>query len=99
MCRGDPARGGHHLLRDEALGAEVDEVVVKPITVTVNFMRGGTNQDTFAAGTVTRIGNRIANVEAHAWQDDRSRPIASKTKKSAPGLMLRFKSSARNTAR
>jgi acyl-coenzyme A thioesterase PaaI-like protein len=26
---------------------------------------------------VTRIGNRIANVEAHAWQEDRSRPIAS----------------------
>ena len=60
----------------EAFG-EDEEVSVKPINVTVNFMRGGTNQFTFAAGSVTRIGSRVANVEAHAWQEDRSRPIAS----------------------
>jgi uncharacterized protein (TIGR00369 family) len=50
---------------------------VKPINMAVTFMRGGTGQDTFAAATVTRLGSRVANVEAHAWQDDRSRPIAS----------------------
>ncbi len=50
---------------------------VKPINMTVSFMRGGTEQDTFATATVTRLGNRVVNVEAHAWQDDRSRPIAS----------------------
>ena len=61
----------------EAFGIEVDDVSVKPINVTVNFMRGGTNQNTIAVGRVTRIGNRIANVEAHAWQEERSRPIAS----------------------
>ena len=49
---------------------------VKPINMSVSFMRGGTEQDTFAAATVTRIGSRVANVEAHAWQQDRSRPIA-----------------------
>jgi uncharacterized protein (TIGR00369 family) len=71
------------LLEFAAIGAileafdEDEEVSVKPINVTVNFMRGGTNQFTIAAGKVTRIGNRVANVEAHAWQDDRSRPIAS----------------------
>ena len=60
----------------EALGA--DEVVrVKPINVTVSYMRGGTMQETFAAATVTRLGNRVANVEAHAWQNDRTKPIAS----------------------
>ncbi|HEU0043867.1 MAG TPA: PaaI family thioesterase, partial [Sphingomonas sp.] len=26
---------------------------------------------------VTRLGTRIANVEAVAWQDDRAKPIAS----------------------
>lgn len=54
-----------------------DEVVMKPITVTVDYMRGGTDQDTFAAATIERLGNRIANVEAFAWQTERSKPIAS----------------------
>ena len=61
----------------DALGeGEGEAVTVKPINVTVNFMRGGTQHDTFAAATVTRLGNRVANVEAHAWQQDRARPIA-----------------------
>ena len=59
----------------EALGM-VEEVTVKPINVTVNFMRGGTQHDTFASATVTRLGKRVANVEAHAWQLDRAKPIA-----------------------
>jgi uncharacterized protein (TIGR00369 family) len=60
----------------EALGTRKG-VTVKPINVTVNFMRGGTEHDTYAAATVTRLGNRVANVEAHAWQSDRAKPIAS----------------------
>ena len=59
----------------EALGGG-DGVTVKPINVSVSFMRGGTQHETFAAATVTRLGNRVANVEAHAWQGDRSKPIA-----------------------
>ncbi|HEY0116460.1 MAG TPA: PaaI family thioesterase [Allosphingosinicella sp.] len=50
---------------------------VKPINMSVSFMRGGTGQDTFAAATIARLGGRVANVEAHAWQQDRARPIAS----------------------
>ena len=71
------------LLEFAAIGAIFDAlgssngVIVKPINVTVNFMRGGTDYDTFAAATVTRLGSRVANVEAHAWQQDRTRPIAS----------------------
>ena len=49
---------------------------VKPINVTVDFMRGGRDKPTRAAGVVTRLGTRVANVEANAWQDDRARPIA-----------------------
>jgi uncharacterized protein (TIGR00369 family) len=58
----------------DALGD--DQAEAKPINVTVSFMRGGVQHDTFAAATITRLGNRVANVEAHAWQDDRARPIA-----------------------
>jgi uncharacterized protein (TIGR00369 family) len=50
---------------------------VKPITVTVDYMRGGRERDTFAAARITRLGARIANVEAFAWQDDREKLIAS----------------------
>ncbi|ONF94936.1 PaaI family thioesterase [Sphingomonas jeddahensis] len=50
---------------------------VKPINVTIDFMRGGRERVTYAAGTVTRLGNRIANVEAIAWQEGRDKPIAS----------------------
>ena len=70
------------LLEFAAIGAIFEEigspegVTVKPINVTVNFMRGGTNHDTFATATVTRLGSRVAIVEAHAWQQDRAKPIA-----------------------
>lgn len=59
----------------EALGSR-EGVTIKPVNVTVQYMRGGTQHDTFAAANVTRLGNRIANVEAHAWQLDRDKPIA-----------------------
>ena len=53
-----------------------EKATMKPITVTVDYMRGGTNRDTFATATVERLGTQIANVEAFAWQKDRSSPIA-----------------------
>lgn len=58
--------------------AEADDAGgrIKPINVTVDFTRGGREHDTFARGTVTRLGSRVANVEASAWQDDPARPIA-----------------------
>jgi len=58
----------------EALGSR--EAKVKPVNVTVQYMRGGIQHDTFASATVTRLGKRVANVEAHAWQLDRAKPIA-----------------------
>jgi len=53
------------------------EVQMKPITVTVDYMRGGTDRETFAGALVERLGARIANVEAYAWQQERAEPIAS----------------------
>lgn len=58
----------------EALGEARPEV--KPVNVTVQYMRGGTNHDTYASAQVTRLGKRVANVEAHAWQLNRAKPIA-----------------------
>lgn len=49
---------------------------IKPINMNVEFLRGGTQQRTFALGRVTRAGRRVANVSAEAWQDDRGKPIA-----------------------
>ena len=59
----------------EALGDAAARI--KPINVTTSFMRGGTARETFASAAVTRLGARVANVEAHAWQADRGKPIAS----------------------
>lgn len=68
------------LLEFAALGAVYDALEpgakVKPINVSVDFLRGGADHDTWAAAVVTRLGKRVANVEAHAWQQDRARPIA-----------------------
>ncbi|WP_375420420.1 PaaI family thioesterase [uncultured Sphingomonas sp.] len=50
---------------------------IKPVNVTIDFMRGGRDKPTRAEGIVTRLGTRVANVEAIAWQDDRAKPIAS----------------------
>jgi uncharacterized protein (TIGR00369 family) len=58
----------------DALGSQ--EAKVKPVNVTVQYMRGGIQHDTFASAVVTRLGKRVANVEAHAWQLDRAKPIA-----------------------
>ena len=54
-----------------------EDVVKKPITVTVDYMRGGTPGDTYAEARIERLGKRMANVESFAWQGDRDRPIAS----------------------
>lgn len=50
---------------------------VKPVNLSVHFMRGGTERDTFAAADIVRLGARVAQVEAHAWQESRGKPIAS----------------------
>ena len=59
-----------------ALRAKGSDASIKQVNVTIDFMRGGLNQQTFAVGEVTRLGRTMANVEARAWQDDRDKPIA-----------------------
>jgi uncharacterized protein (TIGR00369 family) len=50
---------------------------IKPISITVDFMRGGKLEDAHAAAQIVRLGRRIANVVATAWQEDEAKPIAS----------------------
>ena len=54
-----------------------ETVAMKPVTVTVDYMRPGVDRETFAAARVERLGASIANVEAFAWQEQRDQPIAS----------------------
>ena len=48
---------------------------VKPVNVTVDYLREGQMRDTFARATILRQGRRIANVRAEAWQEGPERPI------------------------
>ena len=66
---------GYAALRAEL--ARLDrEAVLKPINITVQYLAAGKSQASFAKGRVTKLGRRSANLTVEAWQDDRSRPIA-----------------------
>ncbi|WP_347716726.1 PaaI family thioesterase [Sphingomonas sp.] len=52
------------------------DTLMKPITVTVDYLRGGKLEATRARAEIIRLGRRIANLEVRAWQDDETRPIA-----------------------
>jgi uncharacterized protein (TIGR00369 family) len=52
-------------------------VVMKPVTVTIDYMRPGTERETYATAIIERLGTNIANVEAFAWQERPDQPIAS----------------------
>ena len=49
---------------------------LKPVNVSIEFLRGAKLERCFALGRVTRAGRRIANVTAEAWQQDRAKPVA-----------------------
>lgn len=48
----------------------------KTIDVGIDYLRSGRPIDTYARARVVKIGRRIANVQAEAWQNERSQPIA-----------------------
>ncbi len=59
------------------LWTQEGERLPKTINLTIDYLRSGRPIDTRAAATIVKHGRRVANVRATAWQDDRSRPIAS----------------------
>ena len=49
----------------------------RPINISIDYLRQGHAQDTFARATITKMGRRICSVRAEAWQGERSKPVTS----------------------
>jgi uncharacterized protein (TIGR00369 family) len=58
----------------DALGD--DPAQMKPVNVTVDYLREGGPEDCLAEAIIMRMGRRVANVRVEAWQGDRGRLIA-----------------------
>jgi uncharacterized protein (TIGR00369 family) len=56
--------------------ASRSETFPKTIDISIDYLRSGRPLDTYARARVVRIGRRIANVQAEAWQNERAQPIA-----------------------
>lgn len=56
--------------------ASKSEAFPKTIDVGFDYLRSGKPRDTYARARVVKIGRRIANVQAEAWQAERAEPIA-----------------------
>ncbi len=56
--------------------AAKSEKFPKTIDIGIDYLRSGRPVDTFARARVIKIGRRIANVQAEAWQSAREKPIA-----------------------
>jgi uncharacterized protein (TIGR00369 family) len=50
--------------------------IPKTITITIDYLRPAGPHDTYARAEVTKLGSRVANVRAYAWQNDPSVPVA-----------------------
>lgn len=46
------------------------------VDFSIDYLRAGLNQNTFAECRLTRQGKRVANVTVSCWQKSRSEPIA-----------------------
>ncbi len=51
-------------------------VLPKTITFTIDYLRSGKLQDTFADARVVKPGRRVSTLHCRAWQDDPEAPIA-----------------------
>jgi uncharacterized protein (TIGR00369 family) len=54
---------------------------VRPVTVTVDYMREGAASESRATASITKLGRRVVNVQAQVWQDaegrgGRDKPVA-----------------------
>ena len=48
----------------------------RPVDVSIDYLRSGRPQDTYARALIKKVGRRIANVQVEAWQETRRAPIA-----------------------
>lgn len=66
---------GYGVLRAE-LARTGREAALKPINITVQFLRSGKQRPSFARGRIIKLGRRTANLAVEAYQDDPAKPIA-----------------------
>lgn len=67
---------GYGALRAE-LARAGRQAQMKPVNITVQFLRGGKIKPSYAKARIVKMGRRTANISVEAWQGDRERPIAS----------------------
>ena len=67
---------GYAILRAR-LAEDGGPTKLKPINVTVQFLRAGKTDTSFARGRIVKLGRRTANISVEAWQDDPDKVIAS----------------------
>lgn len=60
----------------ELIMASEAEILPKTINITIDYLRSARPILTFARGSVTKHGRRVANVLVEAWQEDRNKPVA-----------------------
>jgi uncharacterized protein (TIGR00369 family) len=60
----------------ELLWAHETPSVPKIINITIDYLRPAGPVTTYARGTITKRGRRVANVSVEAWQEERARPVA-----------------------
>lgn len=53
------------------------QVRLKPVNISIEYLRSGLPERIFARGNVVRAGRRVANVRVEAWQADATKPVAS----------------------
>lgn len=56
----------HAALRAE-LERQGSDFRIKPVNISIEYLRGGVPERTFARGEVIRAGRRVANVRVEAW--------------------------------
>lgn len=50
--------------------------MLKPVSVTIDFLRAASLRDVWGSAEITRLGRRVANIRAVAWQNDPDKPVA-----------------------
>ncbi len=55
------------------------ERLPKTVDISIDYLRSGRPRATYGRAVITKHGRRVANVRAEAWQDDRSKLIATAT--------------------
>ncbi|RMD82588.1 MAG: PaaI family thioesterase [Candidatus Dadabacteria bacterium] len=60
----------------QLIEAEESARVARPINFGIDYLRTARPRETRARAEIVKLGRRVANVRAVAWQDDPDRPVA-----------------------